>query len=211
MSEPDIDPGELATEWLFHAQRFGIVAEIHNGVYDNRHCEVLAREVIRLHQASTPEQATAAACEKCGYDPAALVAASFSFVIERDPPSLNARVSNTIIGNHKYRRERDVWCLELRRARLYFKIPYAIADRSGWQAIAGKRRVTITREYGGRQRERDKDNLSGGMKPLVDAMVSERLLADDNPTHAEIHYQQVRIEKPRRPGLRFQLEILEMT
>lgn len=203
IADSEIDAAQVATEWLAYADRFGIVAEIHNGVYDNRHCEAIAREVLRLRAAAT--------CAKCGYDASALVVAAYSFVVERDPPSLNARVSNTIISGHKYRRERDIWCLEMRRARLYFKIPFAIADRSNWQAIGGKRRVTITREYGGKQRERDRDNLTGGMKPLVDAMVSERLLANDDPANAEIHYQQLRIERPQRPGLRFQIEILETT
>lgn len=204
-----MDPLDIAREWIGYSERFGIVAEIRNGVYGNSHCEALAREVIQLREAAAEQSDPA--CEKCGYDPNATVLASFSFVVERDPPSLNARVSNTIISGHKYRRERDVWCLELRRARLYFKIPYAIQIRSTWPMIAGKRRVTITREYGNKQRERDKDNLAGGMKPLVDAMVSESLLADDSPAHAEIHYQQKRIDKPQRPGLRFQIEILETT
>lgn len=206
-----IDVAALAAELVAYADRFGIVAEIHNGVYGNRHCEALAREVIRLrgeaiaHRDLKPQNAP---CVKCGYDPAAVVVAAYSFMIERDPPSLNARVSNTIISNHKYKRERDMWCLELRRMRLLFKVPYAIARESNWPAIAGQRRVTITREYGGKQRERDKDNLAGGMKPLIDAMVIENLLADDAPAHAEIHYQQRKIDKAQRAGLLFQIEIL---
>ena len=119
-------------------------------------------------------------CVRCGHDPSELVLATWSFLIERDPPSLNKRLYNAGPGRHLYRQERDMWCWEFRAARLTRSIPKA----------DGRRRVTLARLYGGRQQERDYDNLAGGMKAVVDAMVSEGLLTNDTPDQAEITYQQ---------------------
>ena len=123
------------------------------------------------------------ACAKCGYDASAIVLGSWSSTIARDPPSLNARLVNVGLQRHAYRAERDLWAWEFRAMRLALKIPHASA----------RRRVTLTRCYSGRQRERDRDNLIGGMKSVVDAMVCERLLMDDCPKWAELHYDQVRV------------------
>lgn len=121
------------------------------------------------------------ACPKCHYDEAAPVSASWSFLIDRDPPSLNARLFNGPRG-WVYRKERDAWCIEFRAVRLLQRIPIAKT----------KRRVTLTRCYTGRQQARDRDNLAGGMKACVDALVLEKLLAGDDVVSAEIHYAQSR-------------------
>lgn len=141
-------------------------------------------------------------CVKCGHDPDAPIGARWSFTIERDPPSANRRSVNTLIAGHAYRRERDMWCWELRAQRLRHSIPRAQA----------RRRVTIVRWYGGRQRERDQDNLVGGMKACVDALVLEGLIADDKAALAEIHYRQHRQNHDGGfRGLEFTVEEFERT
>jgi hypothetical protein len=45
---PPKTPVEIAKEWLFYAQRFGILAEVYNGVYSNEQLEAMARAVIEL-------------------------------------------------------------------------------------------------------------------------------------------------------------------
>lgn len=122
------------------------------------------------------------ACQRCGFDPDAEVARSWSMWIERDPPTLNARLFNSGPRARVYRQERDAWIQEVRAARLRSKIAFAI----------GRRRVSFTRFYTGRQKERDIDNLIGGMKLVVDALVFDRMLVDDSPKFAELHYRQVR-------------------
>lgn len=122
------------------------------------------------------------ACLKCGYSPDAVVTASWSFHIDRDPPSLNTRLFNAGTRRWAYKRERDTWCMEIRAIRLLQRITKATT----------KRRVTLTRNYAGQQKERDADNLGGGMKCIVDALVLEGLLRDDNTASAEIHYGQTR-------------------
>ncbi len=134
------------------------------------------------------------ACIKCAHDPDVLVTASWSFEIDRDPPSLNARLFNGPRG-WVYRKERDLWCIELRAVRLLQRIPKATS----------KRRATLTRCYTGRQQRRDRDNLIGGMKSIVDALVLEQLIRGDGEDDAEIHYGQ---ERCRPPGLLVLLEEL---
>ncbi len=121
------------------------------------------------------------ACVKCQHDPDALVAASWTFHVDRDPSSLNARIFNGPRG-WKYRKERDAWRLEIRACRLLLRIPKATSMR----------RVTLTRNFAGRQQRRDRDNLAGGMKACVDALVLEGLLRGDSELDAEIHYAQAR-------------------
>lgn len=58
----------------------------------------------------------------------------------------------------------------------------------------GPRRMHLTR-IGARLL--DEDNLSGGAKPIVDALVREGYLVDDSPEHAELVYSQV-TSKDRR-------------
>ena len=67
--------------------------------------------------------------------------------------------------------------------------------------------MTFTRCYGGRQQERDRDNLIGGMKTVVDAMLVELLLVDDTSQWAELHYQQL-VTAPATRGLLVHLEEL---
>jgi Holliday junction resolvase RusA-like endonuclease len=153
-------------------------------------------------------------CPKCGYDSSAAVVAIFSFLVERDPPSLNTRLFNSGPRRHLYRKERDVWRMEFRVIRLRDRIPMAgpltvaagVAPVRNQIRVGGlKRRVTLTRVYGGRQQERDADNLAGGMKAVVDALVLEGLIANDDPGSVELHYRQ---ERGKPTGLYVKIEVL---
>jgi len=119
-------------------------------------------------------------CIKCGYDADQFVTASWSFVLEREPKSLNARVVNVGASRWRYAKDRDAWSWLIRAARLEQRIPPS----------HGRRRMTLTRIYANGQRAIDKDNLSGGMKGLVDAMVREKLIHDDSPAWLELHHAQ---------------------
>lgn len=135
------------------------------------------------------------ACAKCGHDPSALVDHRWTFFVARRVPSLNDRVFNAGVTRFAYAKERNAWSWEFRAARLGNLIPKATK----------RRRATIVRIFAGRERERDRDNLAGGMKACVDAMVREGLLVDDTTNAAEIHYQQRRGEVS---GVLFTLEEL---
>lgn len=134
------------------------------------------------------------ACPKCGFDADATVLSSWIMLVERDPKSMNDRVVNTGIYHRRYKTDRTAWQWSIRAARLAFKVPKA----------KGRRRITLTRLYNGRQREWDRDNLIGGMKVIVDALVLEGLLVGDDPASAEIHYAQ----HPGLRGLKIQIEEL---
>lgn len=122
------------------------------------------------------------ACAKCGHNPDAIVRASWSFRVDRVPPSLNERVFNAGARRWTYAKARETWSIEFMVARLNNRIPVATS----------KRRVTLTRLYDGRQQERDHDNLVGGGKVVVDALVHAKLLVDDDQKLAEIHWTQER-------------------
>jgi hypothetical protein len=141
-------------------------------------------------------------CEKCGFDPDASVSAEYEFHIDRDPPSLNDRLFNAGPRARLYRKERDLWCWEFRVIRMNRGIPSAVRDE--------RRRVTLVRVMTKRQKARDQDNLVGGAKLCVDALVTEKLIFDDDPHHAEIHYQQMRISAAiNKPGLHVTIEVLQ--
>lgn len=128
------------------------------------------------------------ACVKCGHDPAVLVAARWTITIAAlEVKSLNAHAVNAGHARHAYRRSRDQWQWTVTAARLAQRIPVAQA----------KRRVTIRRIIGYRQREFDLDNLVGGCKPLVDALVRDGLLVGDRRDQAEISYEQVKVDGGR--------------
>lgn len=137
------------------------------------------------------------ACVKCGYDPLAAVSAAWSFLIQRAVKSGNAHVYNVGASRWAYAKERDAW-QSLIRARCNLGIPGA----------HGRRRVTLCRYYGGRQRELDGDNFQTGAKPVVDALVRERLLVDDRREFAEIHYLQIKTSVEEQRGLVITLEDL---
>jgi hypothetical protein len=132
-------------------------------------------------------------CAKCGHNPAAVVTAAWTFEIGRDVKGMNWRVHNVGGSRWRYAAQRDGWLRDMLASRHVHRIPVA----------ASKRRVTLTRLYSGRQREIDRDNLCGGLKSCVDAMVRAELLIGDGPREAEIHYAQ---ERAAKSGLRVLLE-----
>lgn len=150
-------------------------------------------------------------CQKCGHDPDAVVTHQYTFVVGREPPSLNDRLVNTGPRARLYRKERDAWMWHFREARLKLGIPFARTDFLAMPGSVprsithGRRRVTLTRVFGARQRERDFDNLAGGMKACVDALVLEKLIAGDRTADAEIYYAQKRGD---RAGLHVTIEVL---
>lgn len=119
------------------------------------------------------------ACVKCGHDPDAAVRASWTFDIGREVKSMNSRDVNGKRG-WVYRVARAAWERDMISWRRACRIPIAVS----------RRRVTLTRLYGYRQRELDPDNLVGGLKACVDAMVEAGLLLGDTKAKAEIHYAQ---------------------
>ncbi len=123
-------------------------------------------------------------CAMCNYDPDAPIGASWEFVLPLETLSLNAqkRSGDSKWAHIRYKKERNAWRTAVMVARINNRITPA----------TGKRRVTLTRLYSGRQREMDDDNCKAGMKPVRDSLVLERLLKDDSREHAEIHYVQVR-------------------
>lgn len=133
------------------------------------------------------------ACARCGHDPDAKVLASWSFFVDKEVGSLNAHRVNA--GSRwqqaAYRRERDEWTRWMQVGKANNAIPSATS----------KRRVRLVRQYTGRQRAYDVDNLIGGAKACVDAMVRAGLLAGDTRELAEIEYDQKRGGPNERSGL----------
>lgn len=124
---------------------------------------------------------------------------TWSFFVERRPPSLNDRLHNSGPTRFAYAKVRDLWIMEFRAARLAHRIPRA----------TGRRSLLARREYSGREQERDYINLVGGFKPIVDAMVHEGLLVDDKPAMLVDRYEQLRVEKGRPSGVLFELASVE--
>jgi hypothetical protein len=142
------------------------------------------------------------ACAKCGHDPDAEIAGWWEFVVEREVKSLNRSVSNRggkgpayWAAHRRYRDELAAWCTWFLVAARNHGIPKATT----------KRRLTLTRVYGKGQRDDARENLAGGCKVAVDAMVRQGLLVDDRPSCAEIHYAQ---ERGPVVGIRVLLEEL---
>lgn len=124
------------------------------------------------------------ACPRCGHDPSAVVLARWTISIEREIRSLNAHRGNYGAQRWAYKADREAWQQWFVVARRNQDIPAGTA----------KRRVTITRLIGYRQREFDHDNLVGGCKVVVDAMARAGLLVSDKPADVEVTYRQ----EPRR-------------
>lgn len=136
------------------------------------------------------------ACAYCGADPDEPRGDAWTWLIEKEASSLNARVFNAGARRWEYARERDEWVE-------WFKL--AIANHKVLRATC-RRRLIITRLYGSRQRPFDYANFVGGCKPLVDAMVLTGLLLNDALGALEDHYRQERHE--RELGVRIYLEDL---
>lgn len=130
------------------------------------------------------------ACPRCGHDPGATVLARWNISVDREIRSLNAHRGNYGAQRWAYKADREAWQQWFIVARRNQDIPEA----------TGKRRVTITRLIGYQQREFDHDNLVGGCKVVVDAMVRAGLLVSDKPADVEVTYRQERRPRTTRSG-----------
>jgi hypothetical protein len=101
-----------------------------------------------------------------------------------EPPSQNSVAQNK--GNYRARKRyakiRDDYILLLKNAKQRLSIPDA----------RHLRRVVITRLYSGRGQARDRANIVGGCKPLLDAMHLSGLLVDDAEEFVQDFYRQAR-------------------
>jgi hypothetical protein len=97
----------------------------------------------------------------------------------------------------RYAKERELWRRMFGMWALAERIPHA----------TGRRRLTIVRVFAGRQRAFDRDNLSGGIKPLMDALKPRHgpggLLTDDDDAGVDLIVSQ---EKGETAGTRITLE-----
>ena len=120
----------------------------------------------------------------------------WSFTLSIEPPSQNVVASNKGAGRHKYRKFRDD----------YEELLRAFKDKLAIPTATGRRRVFITRLYSGRGQRRDRGNIVGGCKPLLDALTNVGLLVDDKEEFLEDHYDQ---QKANAKGVWIQIEEIE--
>lgn len=137
-------------------------------------------------------------CARCGHDPSVQVTSSWQFHIALPVHSGNRHIHNVGGSRWRYAKERNEWQAAIRAERLDLNIP----------AATGKRRVTFTRFYGGRQREFDDDNLRTGLKMVRDALIREGLICDDNSRSADFGYVQIQTSVEEQRGLLVTLEEL---
>lgn len=123
-------------------------------------------------------------CVKCGHDPTAPIAASWTFVVPLELQSGNNHEVNVGASRHAYRRRRDQWQQALTAYKRVNRIPNA--------ELGTKRRVTLTRLIGKGQRAYDPDNARTGGKCVLDAMRRAGLIHDDTAASCESHVLQVR-------------------
>ena len=135
-------------------------------------------------------------CCMCDYDPDATVHARWSFSLDRPVKSLNDHLVNRGSARFDYQAERKAWLQWVGLAKVNYRITKA----------TGVRRLVLTRVYSDRQRRLDRDNLAGGMKPVVDGFVAHKLLVDDSEKWARVYYRQL---KGDRRNLLCRLEELE--
>jgi hypothetical protein len=114
------------------------------------------------------------------------------FDIDYVVPSSNQRLVNSRdpADRAKYRETRDDWQTLVMAAMRAHGVPKA----------TGRRALVLIRFFSGRERARDYDNLVGGMKPVLDAMVLAGLIVGDDPGSVVVTYHQNKIDGPS--GLR---------
>lgn len=123
-------------------------------------------------------------CPYCLTDLSMEVSQRWEFVLPLEPPSQNVVAQNK--GNYrarkKYAKIRDDYIMLLKNAKQRLGIPDA----------EHLRRVIVTRLYSGRGQPRDRPNIVGGCKPLLDAMHKTNLLVDDAEEWCQDFYRQSR-------------------
>jgi hypothetical protein len=126
-----------------------------------------------------------ACCIMCDYDPDAPVHARWEFSFDRPVKSLNDHLVNRGGARFEYKAERKAWTQWVGLAKVNQRITRA----------NGVRRLVLTRVYADGQRRLDRDNLAGGMKPVVDGFTAHGLLVDDSEKWAKVYYRQVKGDK----------------
>lgn len=130
------------------------------------------------------------ACVKCGHDPDAVVSARWTLMLDKRLTSANLRTVNAGASRWRYAKERDEWQWLVKAERVNQRVTTV-------GGLPVKRRVTIERQYAGRCQEIDRDNLTAGAKPLVDALVREGVVHDDGSAWLELHVTQRRADANR--------------
>jgi len=123
-----------------------------------------------------------ACCIMCDYDPDAAISATWRFSFDRPVKSMNDHLVNRGSSRFDYQKERKAWFQWVGLAKVNHRIAKA----------TGIRRLVLTRVYADGQRRLDRDNLAGGMKPVVDGFTAHGLLVDDKEKWAQIYYRQVK-------------------
>lgn len=133
------------------------------------------------------------ACIKCGHDPSSHVTATWQFEVPLEIQSGNDHVVNAPRhgkarwgASGAYRKRRVAWETAVRIAAREWLASATLAR------LLTKRRVTITRVYGARQRDFDRDNLYAGAKVAVDALKRCGVILDDSRKWCELHVTQER-------------------
>lgn len=129
------------------------------------------------------------ACLACGQQLLVATLPLWTFTIDHKVESANSRTVNAGTARWSYSKARDTWQTLFEHAMRLHRVTRA----------PDKRRLVLTRCYTSKQREWDYDNLVGGMKCVLDAMVKAGLLLDDNSRFVEGEYKQ---ERTGRSGLR---------
>lgn len=131
-------------------------------------------------------------CFYCGADGQAPICQRWELFVAYDVPSQNDLASNrgAWSPDNKWSAARSSRA-RYKALRDTLRLFVALKMREEKVTRADKkRRVIITRYFGGHQKLRDKGNLIGGMKPLLDALVLEGALVGDRPQDVEDHYNQ---------------------
>lgn len=118
--------------------------------------------------------------------------------IPKAPPSLNTYKGMHPLAQHRLGRKlwADVCTALLAQGHGTRMRVVEMKGRRAWLGLispaTGPRIVRIVRRYRSARYELDHDNLVGGCKPLVDALVKVGLLADDTPALVHVTYEQER-------------------
>lgn len=134
-------------------------------------------------------------CQACGYSPTA-----------REEPLATILLDIPLISGNKIgHNEKGYRGYQYRKARDTYKA--ALRNFSCVLAQPGvRRRVRLTRQFAGRKRDFDRDNLVWGCKPLLDVLRQLGWLFDDNPKHVETIYDQ---HKAESDGIRIEISELK--
>ncbi len=142
---------------------------------------------------------TPTTCPYCLADLTREVTHRWDFYLPLEPPSQNyvGKNSGGWTERNRYKKFRTDFALLLQNKKNELKIPDA----------QEKRRVILTRLYAPSKhgRPRDRANIVGGAKMLVDAMVEVKLLVDDAEEWLDDYYRQLPCVES---GVRIQLEVL---